>query len=160
MNYSSNVSSWKPLRWVRLSLTFMMRDLYINPNLKSLTKFTSSSRNTTFKDILSWNISQMIPKTIPIRTNIVISFHWSRISRISGYPEFDRKSMETETKAWLELPKRKSLRTNTSIRRKKSKRVGLWESQSGIWVGKLTNWVRSFEIITEFTRSISSTRIG
>ena len=132
MNYSSNASSWKPLRWVRLSLTFMMRDLYINSNLKSLTKFTSSSRNTKFKDILSWNISQMIPKTIPIRTNIVISFHWSRISRISGYPEFDRKSMETETKAWLELPKRKSLRTNTSIRRKKSKRVGLWESQSGI----------------------------
>ena len=28
----------------------------------------------------------------------------------------------------------------------KSKRAGLWESQSGIRVGKLTIWVRSFEI--------------
>ena len=28
----------------------------------------------------------------------------------------------------------------------KSKRAGLWESQLGVRVGKLTNWVRSFEI--------------
>ena len=31
--------------------------------------------------------------------------------------------------------------------RNKSKGAGLWESQSGIWVGKLTIWVRSFEIV-------------
>ena len=36
-------------------------------------------------------------------------------------------------------------RTNTSIRRKiKFVRAWLWESQSGIWVGKLTIWIRSF----------------
>ena len=36
-----------------------MKDIYINSNLNSLTKFTSSSsRNTEFKGILSWNISQ------------------------------------------------------------------------------------------------------
>ena len=28
----------------------------------------------------------------------------------------------------------------------KSKIAGLWESQPGMWVGKLTIWVRSFEI--------------
>ena len=33
-----------------------------------------------------------------------------------------------------------------SEERNKSKRAGLWESQSGIRVGKLTIWVRSFEI--------------
>ena len=43
--------------------------------------------------------------------------------------------------------------------RNKSKRVEPWESQSWIWVGKLTIWVRSCEI-TEFTRLVSSTRIG
>ena len=48
-------------------------------------------------------------------------------------------------------------RTNTSFRRNKPKRAGLWESQSRIWVGKLTIWVRLFEI-TEFTRSVSSTK--
>ena len=31
-------------------------------------------------------------------------------------------------------------------RRKKSKSAGLWQSQSRIQVGKLTMWVRSFEI--------------
>ena len=51
-------------------------------------------------------------------------------------------------------------RTDTSIWRKKSKRSGLWESQSGFWLGKLTIWVKSFEIITEFTGSICSTKIG
>ena len=30
--------------------------------------------------------------------------------------------------------------------RNKSNREGLWQSQSGITVGKLTIWVRSFEI--------------
>ena len=42
-----------------------MRDIYINSNLKPLTKFTSSSRSTEFKDILPWSISQMISKIIP-----------------------------------------------------------------------------------------------
>ena len=42
----------------------------------------------------------------------------------------------------------------------KSKKAGLRELQSGIQVGKLTISLKSFEIITEFTRSISSTRIG
>ena len=34
----------------------------------------------------------------------------------------------------------------TVTKRTKSKRAGLWESQLGIQVGKLTIWVRSFEI--------------
>ena len=43
-----------------------------SPN--QLTKFTSSSRSTGFKDILPWNIFQMITKTILISTRIVISY--------------------------------------------------------------------------------------
>ena len=71
MNYDSIKSSWKPWRWVRLDLILSMRDIYISSDLKPLTKFTSSSRRTEFKDILVWNISQMIMKTIPISTRIV-----------------------------------------------------------------------------------------
>ena len=74
MNYGSSTSSWKPWRWKRLDLIFSMRDIYIDSNLNPLTKFTSSSRSTKFKDILPWNISQMITKTIPICTRIVISY--------------------------------------------------------------------------------------
>ena len=50
--YGSSTSSWKPWRWVRLDPILSMRDIYINSNLKSITKFTSSSRNTEFKNIL------------------------------------------------------------------------------------------------------------
>ena len=49
----------------------MMRDIYINSNLNPLTKFTSSSRSTEFKDILPWDISQIIRKTIQISIRIV-----------------------------------------------------------------------------------------
>ena len=78
MNYGSSTSIWKPWRWVRLDLIFSMRDIYINSNLNPLTKFTSSSRSTKFKDILPWNISQMIMKTIPISMRIVISYAMKR----------------------------------------------------------------------------------
>ena len=74
MNYGSSASSWKPWRRVRLYLRLLMRDIYISSNLNTLTKFTSSSRSTKSKDILPWNISQMITNTIPNRSRIVISY--------------------------------------------------------------------------------------
>ena len=55
-----------------------MRDIYVSFNLKSLTKFTNSSRSTGHKDIIPWNISQMITKTIRISTRIVISYAMKR----------------------------------------------------------------------------------
>ena len=66
---------------------------------------------------------------------------------------FVGKSMETETKTWSELhngEKAIDQQILASEEKHKSKRAGLWESQSGILVGKLTTWVRS---------SFSSTRI-
>ena len=74
MNYGSSTSSWKPWRRVWLDLILSMRDIYISSNLNPLTKFTSSSRSFKFKDILPWIISQVITKTIPISTRIVISY--------------------------------------------------------------------------------------
>ena len=139
MNYGSSTRSWKPWRWMRLDLIFSMRDIYINSNLNPLKKFTSSSRSTKLKDILPWNISQMIPNTIPISTR------WKRASRC----EFDGKSMKTETKTWSEFHnggKAVVEEILASEEKNKFKIAGLWESQSGIHVGKLTIWVRSFDI--------------
>ena len=68
---------------------------------------------------------------------------------MASYCEFDGKSMETETITWSEFPsggKAIVEQILASEERNKSKRAGLWESQSGIRVGKLTIWVRSFEI--------------
>ena len=59
---------------MRLDLILTIRDIYIKSNLNPLTKFTSSSRSTKSNDILSSNISQMITKTILIKTRIVISY--------------------------------------------------------------------------------------
>ena len=59
------------------------------------------------------------------------------------------KPMETETATWSEFPnggKAIVEQILASEDRNKSKRAGLWESQSGIQVGKLTIWVRPFEI--------------
>ena len=145
MNYGSSERSWKPRRWMRLDLIFSMRDIYINSNPNPLTKFTSSSRSTELKDIFPWNISEMIMKTIPISTRIVIAMWWNRASHC----EFDWKSMETETTTWSEfLIGGKAIveQILASKERNKSKRAGLWESQTGIRVGKITIWVRSFEI--------------
>ena len=64
---------------MRFDLILRMRDIYINSNLSALTKLPSSSRSTEFKDILPWNIYQMIKYTNPIGTRIVISYvmKWS-----------------------------------------------------------------------------------
>ena len=78
---------------MRLDLILKMGNSHVYSNLKPLTKFTSSSRNTEFIDILPWNISQMITKTVIINMRIIISYtmRW-------GIPcEFNGKSMETET---------------------------------------------------------------
>ena len=63
-----------PWRCVRLDLVLRMRDIYIDSNMNWLTKFTSSSRTTEFKNILQWNISKLNMKTVPISTRIVISY--------------------------------------------------------------------------------------
>ena len=141
VNYGSSTSSWKPWRLMRLALILMVRDMYINSNMNPLTKFTSSSRSTGFNDILPWNISQMITKTVPISTRIVISYAMKRASRC----EFDGKSMETKTTTWSEFRnggKAISEQILASEERNKSKTAGLLESQFGIRVGKLTIWVR------------------
>ena len=133
MNYDSSTSSWKPWRWMRLDLIFSMWHIYINFILNPL---TSSNRSTKFKDILPWNISQMITKTILISTRIVICYvmKWGILLWI--WWKVNRNWDNT----WSECPRwRKShCRRNTSVRRNKSKRAGPWESQSGIGVAKLT----------------------
>ena len=56
--------------------------------------------------------------------------------------------METDTTTWSEFPnggKTIVEQILASEEINKSKTAGLWESQSGIWVGKLTIWVRLFE---------------
>ena len=70
---------------------------------------------------------------------------WNRASRC----ELVGKLMETETTAWSKFPnggKAIVEQILASEVRNKFKRPGLWESQCGILVGKLTIWVRSSEI--------------
>ena len=63
--------------------------------------------------------------------------------------EFVGKSMEAGTITWSEFSnggKAIAEQILVSEQRNKSRRAGLLESQSGIRVGKLIIWVRSFEI--------------
>ena len=162
MNYGSSTSSWKPWRWVRCDLIFSMRDIYISSNLNPLTKFTSSSRSTEFKDILPWNISQMIMKTIPISTRIVISYAMKQgillwiLCKVNG--NWDDNMIRISQ--WRES----YFRTNTSVRRKKeiqksrTMRIAVWDSsRKGNHLSKAI-WDR--KIIADFTRLMNSTKIG
>ena len=70
---------------------------------------------------------------------------WNRASHF----EFDGKSTETKTTIWSEFHIGENTIAEQILVSKEinqSKRGGLWESQSGIQVGKLTIWVGSFEI--------------
>ena len=62
--------------------------------------------------------------------------------------EFDLKSMVIEKTIWSEIPnggKGIVEQILTSEETNKSKRAGLWDSQSGIEVVNLIIWIRSFE---------------
>ena len=67
----------------------------------------------------------------------------------TSHCEFEEKSVKTETKIWSEFPnigKAIVEQILASEERSKSKRAGYWEPQSRIQVGKLTIWVRLYEI--------------
>ena len=145
INYGSTASCSKPWIWVRLNLILTMRDIYINSSLILLIKIASSNRNTEFKDILPWDISQMITKTILISSRIVISFAMKL-----GIPSLlIGKLMENGMTAWSEFRNGgegivEEILASEEINQ--SKRPGLWEAKSGIRVGKLIILVRLFEI--------------
>ena len=135
MSYGSSIRCWKPWRWVRFGMILTMRDIY----MMAVTQSHNGSSRKTYIDILRWNISQMITKTIRISTRNVISYamkpsilfwvYW----KVNGNWE----SNIIRIFRWRESHSR----TNPCV-----KRAGLWESQSEIWVGMLTIWVRSTEI--------------
>ena len=153
MNYGSSTSSRKPWRSVRLELIFSMRDIYINSNLNPLTNFTSSSRSTKFKDIFPCNISQLITKTVPISTRIVISYAMKRsILLLIGWKVNGNWHNNTiRISQWRES----HCRTNTSIRRKKqiqksrTMRIAAWDPSRKF--NHLSKVIWDRKIITEFT---------
>ena len=70
---------------------------------------------------------------------------WNRVSQY----EYDGKSMETETTTWSEFPNGGKAIVEQKLvleERNRSKRAGPWEPQSGMRVGKLNIWVRSFGV--------------
>ena len=142
MNYASSTGSWKPWRWMRIDLIFSMWHIYISSNLNPLTKFTSSSRSTKIKDILPWNIYQMTTKTTPISTRIFISYAMKRAILLWIWW---KANGSWDNMIRISRWRGNHCRTNTSVGKNKSKRAGLWETQSEIRVGKLTIWVRSWD---------------
>ena len=162
MNYDSSTSCWKPWRWVRFDLILTMRDIYINSNLNPLTKFTSSSRSTEFKDILLWNISQIITTTMPISPRIVIIHTMKRGILFWVYWKVDGNwdNNMIRPSQWRESHCRTniSVRINKYIRKSRTVRVTVREASRK--VNYLSKVVWDSKIITDFTRSISSIRIG
>ena len=103
--------------------------------MNPLTKFTSSSRNTEFKDIHEdhpnqhKNSHKLCDETRNPVLNSLAS-QW-KLRQQHEFPDGGKATVE---------------QILASEQRKKSKKTGLRESQSGIRVGTLTIWVRSFEM--------------
>ena len=123
-------------------------------------KITNSSRNTEFKDILPWNISQMITETLLISKRIAISYAMTR-----GISFWDRWNVNgnwdnnvIKSSQWRES----HCRTNTSFRGNEtsSRTMRVTVRDPSRRVNHLSKVVWNRKIITEFFRSISSTRIG
>ena len=106
---------------------YMYVCIYISSDLDPFTKFSCSSRRTEFKDVFPWNISQMITKTVPIDTRLVINCVMER--DISFYV------WRKVSGNWDNNMIRISRRRETTVEQilgleegKKSKRAGLWAS--------------------------------
>ena len=146
LKYGNSTSCWKLWRWARFDMILTMRYIYINSNLNQLTKFISSSRRTEFKDILPNDHEDLLNQHKnshkphgetgnPVSS--LLKSQWKLGQKVNGnrlYSEFPN-----EGKAIVE-------QILASEERNESKKAGLWESQLGIQVGKLTIWVKSFEI--------------
>ena len=137
--------------------------MYINTNLKPFTKFTSSSRRTKdilskVKDILLWSISQMIMKTVPISTRIIIIISnvtkWSIPLWIWWRINGNCNNNMIRISQWRES----HCRTNTKVRRKsRTMRITIWDPSRKVNYLSKVIWDR--KIIKKLTRFISSTRI-
>ena len=138
MDHDSSTNSWKSHgdEW---SLTW-----YFWWGIYTSIPTWTSQNSLVAAEALSLSYDQMTRKTITISTQIVKShvMKQSILLWIRWKVNGNWDSNMIRISQWMES----HCRTNTSIRRNKSKRAGLWESQSGIRVGKLTIWVRSFEI--------------
>ena len=155
----------KQLKTMKMSkawLILAMRDKYVNSNLNPLAKFTSSSRSTVFKDVHPWNISQMITKTVPVSPRIVKSYVMRQgiLLWIWWKVTGNWDSNMIRISRWTES----HCRTNTSVRRKKwiqkGRTMGITVWNPSRKVNHLSKIIWDRKTITEFTRSISSTRIG
>ena len=114
--YCSSATSWKSWRSMKFELIYTMRDKYINSKMDLFTKFSCNSRSTKFKDILPWNISQMISNTVPISIRIIKSCMVQRSIPICVC----WKLINTETTIWPEFINWESYcTTNTRISRNK-----------------------------------------
>ena len=114
-----------------LGLILMTRAIYINSNLNPLTKITSSSRSTKFKDIVPCNISQMISKTITISTRIVISYtmKWGILFGVYWTINGNWENNMIRIFQWRESHCRKntSIRRNKLIQNSRPVRVTVWD---------------------------------
>ena len=117
INYDSSTSIWKPWRCLRLDLILAMIIYSSIPTKTHSKKVTSSNRSTEFEDILPWNISQMIPKIVPITTRMVISYEVKQGTLLWVWQEvnWNWDNNMIQTSKWRES----QCRTDNNIRRKK-----------------------------------------
>ena len=136
-----------------------MSNIYIYSNLNPLIKFMCS-RSTEFKDILPWNISEMIIKTVPISYVMLIFISYVMKLGILLWVWWKFNGNWVNNMIRISQWKENHCRTNASVRRKK------WIQKSRTMghivrdPSKKVNHLSKVIWCLKFTRSISSTRKG
>ena len=115
----------------------------------------------SLKMFLLWNIFQMITKTVPISTRIVISYV---IKRGIPFCVWWKVNGNWDSNIRFSQWRESHCRTNTRIRRnksiQKSRTVRVTIRDLSRKVNHLNKVIWERKIITEFNRYINSTRIG
>ena len=138
-----------------------MKDIYINFTLNPLTKFICSKASFEFKDLLPWNISQAITETVPMNTKKVINYEMKQYIPFWVWQKV--KGNWGNNVPWFSQWRQNHCRRNTNIRRnkyiQKSRTVRVRAGDPSRKINHLSKVMWDRKIITELTRSISSTRI-
>ena len=143
---------------MKYELIFVMSDRYITSSQNPLIKLSTSSKSTKSKDILPRNILQLITKIVPISRK---KMHKLCIEKRHPLPSGAWRKIsgnKDNSRVRISQMRETVCRANTSVNRKKYFRVTVRNPSRKI--NHLSKVVWDWKIITEFARSISSTKIG
>ena len=136
LSNGSITSTQKPCRWMRPSLILLIRIYTSIPTRTHPKNSVIAVDGFSIKNLLPYNISDIILKTIPISKRIIKPY-----SRKTRFSPWAKRKVDGNWSFIRNFSMRGMPLQNNGLRNQ-SKRTRLWASQTEIWLWKLITWVR------------------